>query len=134
MSSESIAWPAPQVAARPLVDKLHGWVTTVDHKRLGILYIVYALIFLVVGGIEATLMRIQLMYPHSSFVSPQVFNRLMTMHGTTMIFFVAMPVLFGFANYFVPIMIGARDMAFPRLNAFSFWLSGISAFLLYFSF
>src|SRR5271155_5169633 len=134
MSSDAMALPSVGSAGRPWVETLHEWVTTVDHKRLGILYIAYALFFLVVGGIEATLMRIQLMYPHSSFVSPQVFNRLMTMHGTTMIFFVAMPVLFGFANYFVPIMIGARDMAFPRLNAFSFWLSGISAFLLYFSF
>ena len=102
---------------------LHEWVTTVDHKRLGILYIVYALIFLVVGGIEATIIRIQLIRPHNDFVSPQVFNRMFTMHGTTMIFFVAMPVLFGFANYLVPLMIGARDMAFPRLNAFSFWLT-----------
>src|SRR6202007_2962429 len=78
--------------------------------------------------------RIQRMYPHNSFVSPQVFNRMFTMHGTTMIFFVAMPVLFGFANYLVPLMIGARDMAFPRLNAFSFWLSAFGGFVLYFSF
>ncbi len=113
---------------------LHEWVTTVDHKRLGILYIVYALIFLVIGGIEATIMRIQLMRPHNDFVSPQVFNRMFTMHGTTMIFFVAMPVLFGFANYLVPLMIGARDMAFPRLNAFSFWLTAFGGLLLYFSF
>src|SRR5271156_1514674 len=134
MASDALAIQNVGPAEKPWVETLHEWVTTVDHKRLGILYIVYALIFLVVGGIEATLMRIQLMFPHYSFVSPQVFNRLFTMHGTTMIFFVAMPILFGFANYFVPIMIGARDMAFPRLNAFSFWLSGISAFLLYFSF
>src|ERR1700737_2197904 len=122
MSTDSMAWPAPQVEARPFVDKLHEWVTTVDHKRLGILYIAYALVFLVVGGIEATIIRIQLMHPHNDFVSPQVFNRMFTKHGTTMIFFVAMPILFGFANYLVPLMIGARDMAFPRLNAFSFWL------------
>ena len=74
------------------------------------------------------------MYPHNDFVSPQVFNRMFTMHGTTMIFFFAMPILFGFGNYLVPLMIGARDMAFPRLNAFSFWLSALSGFLLYFSF
>src|SRR6185436_3977106 len=86
-----------------------------------------------VAGVEALVIRIQLMYPHNDFVSPQVFNRMFTMHGTTMIFFVVMPILFGFGNYLVPLMIGARDMAFPRLNAFSFWLSALSGFLLYFS-
>src|SRR5579871_5840190 len=133
MSTDAIALHAADSGDRTWMALAHEWITTVDHKRIGILYISFALFFLVVGGIEATIMRIQLAYPHNSFVSPQVFNRVMTLHGTTMIFFVAMPVLFGFANYFVPIMIGARDMAFPRLNAFSFWVSGISAFLLYFS-
>jgi cytochrome c oxidase subunit 1 len=109
-------------------------VTTVDHKRLGILYVLYALVFLVVGGIEATIMRLQLIRPHNELVSPQAFNRLFTMHGTTMIFFVAMPMVFGFANYLVPLMIGARDMAFPRLNAFSFWMSALGGVFLYFSF
>src|SRR6201982_853540 len=134
MSSNAITIPAPQVEEKPWVDTLHEWVTTVDHKQLGILYILYALFFLVIGGIEATIIRIQLMRPHNDFVSPQVFNRMFTMHGTTMIFFVVMPVLFGFANYLVPLMIGARDMAFPRLNAFSFWLTAFGGFLLYFSF
>src|ERR1700694_512155 len=134
MSTESIALPRPEAESRPLVDKLHQWVTTVDHKRLGILYIIYALLFLVFGGIEATIMRIQLMRPHNNFVSPQVFNRMFTMHGTTMMFFVAMPVMFGFANYLIPLMIGARDMAFPRLNAFSFWMTAFGGLLLYFSF
>src|SRR5271156_3782704 len=134
MSSDSIALPRAEATSRPLVDALHGWVTTVDHKRLGILYILYALVFLVIGGLEATIIRIQLMRPHNDFVSPQLFNRMFTMHGTTMIFFVAMPILFGFANYLVPLMIGARDMAFPRLNAFSFWLSFLGGLLLYFSF
>src|SRR6201997_1416485 len=134
MSSDSIALPRAEAASRPLADALHGWVITVDHKRLGILYILYALIFLVIGGIEAGIMRIQLMHAHNDFVSPQVFNRMFTMHGTTMIFFVAMPLVFGFANYLVPLMIGARDMAFPRLNAFSFWLMALGGFLLYFSF
>src|SRR6185369_14326096 len=103
------------------------------HKRLGVMYILFALVFLVIGGIEATVMRIQLVVPHNHFVSPQVFNRMFTMHGTTMIFFVAMPVLFGFANYLLPLMIGARDMAFPRLNAFSFWMTAFGGILLYFS-
>src|ERR1035438_9313254 len=73
-------------AVQPLFDRVHGWITTVDHKRLGILYIVYALFFLVIGGIEASIMRLQLIRPHNDFVSPQVFNRMFTMHGTTMIF------------------------------------------------
>jgi cytochrome c oxidase subunit 1 len=108
-------------------------VTTVDHKRLGILYLGYALLFLVIGGIEAGIMRIQLIRAHNDFVSPQVFNRIFTMHGTTMIFFVVMPIAFGFANYLIPLMIGARDMAFPRLNAFGFWLMAFGGLLLYFS-
>jgi cytochrome c oxidase subunit I len=115
-------------------ETLHEWVTTVDHKRIGLLYILYALLFLAGAGVEALVIRIQLMYPHNDFVSPQVFNRMFTMHGTTMIFFFAMPILFGFGNYLVPLMVGARDMAFPRLNAFSFWLSALSGVLLYFSF
>src|SRR5882762_1473183 len=101
MSTESLALPQPASTTRPLVDRLHGWITTVDHKRLGVLYIGYALLFLCIGGIEAAAMRIQLIGPHYTFVSPQVFNRLFTMHGTTMIFFVVMPLVFGFANYLV---------------------------------
>ena len=121
-------------ASRPLPLRLHEWVTTVDHKRLGILYILFGLVFLTAGGIEATIMRLQLIGPHKDLVSPEVFNRMFTMHGTTMIFFVAMPLVFGFANYLVPLMIGARDMAFPRLNAFSFWMTALGGIFLYFSF
>src|SRR6201996_4148971 len=134
MSSNVITVPVGQTEDRVWVDELHQWLTTVDHKRLGILYILSALLFLVIGGVEALIIRIQLMHSHNNFVSPEVFNRMFTMHGTTMIFFVAMPVLFGFANYLIPLMIGARDMAFPRLNAFSFWLSFMGGILLYFSF
>jgi cytochrome c oxidase subunit 1 len=119
---------------RPLTVRLHEWVTTVDHKRLGILYILFGLVFLALGGIEAVVMRLQLIRAHNDLVSPQVFNRMFTMHGTTMIFFVAMPLVFGFANYLVPLMIGARDMAFPRLNAFSFWMTALGGCFLYFSF
>jgi len=133
MSANAMTLDNVQVSDRTWLETLHGWLTTVDHKRIGILYVLYALFFIVVAGTEAILIRIQLMYPHNNFVSPQVFNRLFTMHGTTMIFYVAIPVLFGFANYLVPLMIGARDMAFPRLNAFSFWLTALSGFLLYFS-
>src|SRR6202046_5555899 len=134
MSSDALAIETAGAAEKPWVENLHEWVITVDHKRLGVLYIVFAFCCLGVGGIEATIMRIQLMRPQNDFVSPQVFNRMFTMHGTTMIFFVAMPVLFGFANYLIPLMIGARDMAFPRLNAFSFWLTAFGGLLLYFSF
>jgi len=135
MSTGSIAWDATAGTTRkPLVETLHDWVTTVDHKRLGIMYVLFALLFLVIGGVEAIIMRIQLMRPLNNFVSPEVFNRMFTMHGTTMIFFVAMPLVFGFANYLVPIMIGARDMAFPRLNAFSFWMTALGGLLLYSSF
>src|SRR5471032_1709747 len=112
----------------------NSWVTTVDHKRLGMMYIGYALVFLVIGGIEAAIMRIQLIAPHQTFVSPQTFNRLFTMHGTTMVFFVGMPILFGFGNYLIPLMIGARDMAFPRLNAFSFWIAALGGLMLYYSY
>src|SRR5580698_4467227 len=134
MSTGSIAWDTSATTRTSLVQKLHDWVTTVDHKRLGLLYIFFGLTFLVVGGVEAMIMRIQLIRPLNHFVSPQVFNRMFTMHGTTMIFFVAMPLVFGFANYLVPLMIGARDMAFPRLNAFSFWMTAFGGILLYSSF
>src|ERR1700680_397638 len=133
MATDAISTLRADTDSQPLVGKLHEWVTTGDHKRLSILYIVYALVFLMIGGIEAAIMRIQLIRPHNNFVSPEVFNRLFTMHGTTMIFFVVMPVLFGFANYLIPLMIGARDMAFPRLNAFSFWMTAFGGLLLYFS-
>src|SRR5271168_4751444 len=134
MASESIALPGVAESTRGITERLHDWVVTVDHKKLGLMYIMYALVFLVIGGVEATIMRIQLIVPHNHFVSPQVFNRIFTMHGTTMIFFVAMPILFGFGNYLIPLMIGARDMAFPRLNDWSFWLTAFGGLLLYFSF
>jgi len=134
VASETLAIAPTGLSTRSLAERLHEWAVTVDHKRLGILYIGYALVFLVIGGVEATIMRVQLAVPNNHFVSPQVFNRMFTMHGTTMIFFVAMPILFGFSNYTVPLMIGARDMAFPRLNAFSFWLTAFGGLLLYFSF
>src|SRR5580693_4945965 len=133
MSSETIALSTVGPDARPIGERLHDWIVTVDHKKLGILYILYALFFLVVAGIEAIIMRIQLIVPHNHFVSPQIFNRMMTMHGTTMIFFMVMPILFGFGTYLIPLMIGARDMAFPRLNAFGFWLTAFGGMLLYFS-
>lgn len=113
---------------------LHEWTTTVDHKKLGVMYVLMAIVFLVVGGIEALMMRVQLFYPRNDVLSADVFNQLFTMHGTTMVFFVGMPILIGMGNYLVPLMIGARDMAFPRLNAFGFWITLFGGLLTYFSF
>src|SRR5215475_5213569 len=129
-----LAIPPVEAEADPLFRRIHGWIITIDHKRLGLMYIMYGLFFFVVAGIEATLIRIQLAFPRNDFISPQLFNQLFTMHGTTMVFLVGMPLIFGFANYLVPLMIGARDMAFPRLNSFGFWLSALGGLLLYFSF
>lgn len=98
------------------------WLTTVDHKKIGIMYLVAGAFFFVLGGLEAMLIRLQLMFPESNFVSAQAFNELITMHGTTMIFLAAMPLLFGFMNFIVPLQIGARDVAFPFLNSLGFWL------------
>src|SRR6185295_5800129 len=104
MTTDAVVIPGTAGAAdlgRSWTEVLHDWVTTVDHKRIGVLYILYALMFIVIAGCEALVIRIQLMFPHNDFVSPPVFNRMFTMHGTTMIFFMAMPVLFGFSNYLV---------------------------------
>ncbi len=130
-----IAMEAPKATAsgKTIFDHLQEWVTTVDHKKLGLMYIMHGLTFFLVGGLEATLMRLQLALPNHDFLSPTLFNQLFTMHGTTMVFLVAMPIIFGFANYLVPLMIGARDLAFPRLNSFGFWLSVFGGLILYFS-
>lgn len=101
---------------------LWDWLTTVDHKKIGILYLLGGLFFFVLGGIEALLIRLQLMYPNNDLVSLGLFNELITMHGTTMIFLAAMPILFGFMNAVVPLQIGARDVAFPFINSLGFWM------------
>lgn len=110
------------------------WSCSVDHKKLGLMYIGCGLIFFLVGGLEAAFMRLQLARAQSEIIDPETFNQLFTMHGTTMVFLVGMPVLLGFGNYLIPLMIGARDMAFPRLNAFGFWLFIFGGLLLYFSY
>jgi cytochrome c oxidase subunit I len=120
-------------ARRPLLAVLHDWVVTVDHKRLGVMYVISGLVFLVVAGLEASAIRLQLASSGLHVVPPGTFNRLFTMHGTTMVFLVGIPIVFGFANYLVPLMIGARDLAFPRLNAFGFWAFLFGGLLLYFS-
>jgi len=111
-----------------------GWITTVDHKRIGVMYAVASLCFLVLGGIEAVMMRTQLALPNNEFISAQVFNSMLTMHGTTMIFLFVMPMSAAFFNYLVPLMIGARDVAFPRLNSLSFWIFLFGGLLLNSSF
>jgi cytochrome c oxidase subunit I len=99
-----------------------GWLATTDHKRIGVLYLVTAFAFMMLGGVEALLMRTQLAEPSNTLLTSQRYNQVLTMHGTTMVFLVVMPLWAGFANYLVPLQIGARDMAFPRLNALSYWL------------
>ncbi len=99
-----------------------SWLTTVDHKRIGALYLYTALAFFILGGIEAVIMRAQLMGPNGTVVSAETFNQLFTMHGTTMIFLAIMPLSAAFFNFLIPLQIGARDVAFPRLNAFSYWV------------
>ena len=118
----------------PALSRLHEWVATTDHKKLGVMYVTAGLMFFVIAGIEGMLMRWQLAGPGQAILMPDDFNRLFTMHGTTMVFFVGMPILFGTANFIVPLQIGARDLAFPRLNAFGFWLFLLGGLLLYFSY
>jgi cytochrome c oxidase subunit 1 len=114
--------------------RLHDLVVTTDHKKLGLMYIGAGLVFFIMAGLMASVMRLQLAAPNNGVVSPQVFNRLFTMHGTTMVFLFGMPIIAGLMNYLVPLMIGARDMAFPRLNAFGFWMFFFGGLLLYFSY
>jgi cytochrome c oxidase subunit 1 len=102
--------------------RVASWLVTVDHKRIGIMYIATSLVFFVLGGILAVLMRAQLATPNETLLTKSSYNEVLTMHGTTMIFLVVVPILAGFGNYLVPLMIGARDVAFPRLNALSYWL------------
>ncbi len=131
----SVASPVPTPAAAELRPTgLLRWVTSVDHKDIGVLYLLTSLGFFVLGGIEALLMRIQLAVPRNSFLDPGAYDAVFTVHGTTMIFLVVMPVLLGFSNYIVPLQIGARDMAFPRLNALSYWLFLFGGLVLYWGF
>jgi cytochrome c oxidase subunit I len=126
--------PRPEIVAHEVADEPRGWTswfTTVDHKRIGILYMVTAFVFFLVGGTEALLMRIQLGVPENTFLEPATYNQILTMHGTTMVFLFVVPMMTGFANYIVPLQVGARDMAFPRLNALSYWLFLFGGFVFY---
>src|SRR3954453_16940129 len=99
-----------------------AWLTTTDPKKIGLLYLFATFLFFIIGGVEALIMRLQLAQPNGTLLPGEVYNSLVTMHGTTMVFLFVVPVLAGFGNYMCPLMIGARDMAFPRLNALSYWL------------
>src|SRR5690606_7583030 len=125
MATVQESFPTQRAAILPRPKSTTGfwsWVTTVDHKRIGIMYAVTAIFFFLVGGIEALIIRLQLFSPDMNVVSADVFNQLFTMHGTTMVFLAVMPLSAAFFNYLLPLMLGARDVAFPRLNAFSYWL------------
>src|SRR5262249_43377052 len=111
-----------------------SWISTTDHKKLGILYIYTGVFFFLVGGVEASLIRLQLMQPDNTGLSPEAYDQVFTLHGTTMIFLFLMPTVAGFGNYLVPLMIGTRDMAFPRLNALGYWLLFFAAIFLTSSF
>src|SRR6266403_518643 len=134
MATQEIALPGVKQPGASLIDFLHGLVVTVDHKKLGLMYVGTAIGFLIVAGLMAVAIRLQLAIPNNTLLGPDVFNRFFTMHGTAMVFLVGMPIIAGLGNYLVPLMIGTRDMAFPRLNAFGYWMFLFGGLLLYFSY
>src|SRR5918992_5578680 len=111
-----------------------SWFTTIDHKKIGILYGATALVFFLVGGLEALLIRAQLAGPDGTLLDADQYNQIFTMHGVTMVFLFVMPMSAAFFNYFIPLMIGARDVAFPRLNAYGYWTFLLGGLFLYSSF
>ncbi len=121
----------PRVGAN---EGLIAWIASVDHKQIGILYILTSFVFFLVGGLEALLMRWQLASPNNGAIGPTAYNQIFTMHGTTMVFLAVMPLLFGFGVFFVPLQIGAKDMAFPRLNALGYWVFALGGVMMYYSF
>jgi cytochrome c oxidase subunit I+III len=110
---------------------LYGWAATVDHKRIGRRYMVTAAVFFVLAGIDALVIRTQLARPEAQVVDPVLYNQLFSLHGTAMIFLFATPMLIGFGNFLVPLMLGTRDMAFPRLNAFGYWVFAAAGVLMF---
>src|SRR6478609_8691143 len=126
--------PVPMITRRSVRPEPRGWtswITTTDHKRIGIMYMVLTFAFFMLGGVEALMMRLQLSQADNTLLTPQTYNELFTMHGSTMVFLFIVPFWAGVANYFVPLMIGARDMAFPKLNALSFWLLAAGGLVFY---
>src|SRR5262249_22300358 len=129
MTTVTRTLPAASPAARPVILRrpkattgFWGWLTTVDHKNIGSPYGPTAPVFFVLGGVEALLIRLQLAGPNGTVLTASQYNTLFTMHGTTMVFLLGMPLAVGFGNYLVPLQIGARDVAFPRLNMFGWWV------------
>ena len=137
MTAGTVARPegrSPEIIVGGFPERRSGWidwVTTTDHKKIGILYLFTTAFFFLVGGVEALLMRLQLGSPDNTFLDPTTYNQLFTLHGTTMIFMVIVPIAAGFGNYLVPLMLGTRDMAFPRLNMLSWWLLIAGGLVLY---
>ena len=127
--TESVLYHRPIFKSRVI-----DWILTIDHKKIGILYTVTAFLFFLVGGIEAMLIRLQLAQPNGTILNPDLYNQIFTMHGTTMIFLAVMPFGIGIGNYVIPLMIGAHDVAFPRLNALSYWVFLFGGLLMYSSF
>ncbi|HUF36277.1 MAG TPA: cbb3-type cytochrome c oxidase subunit I, partial [Gemmatimonadales bacterium] len=136
--------PAARPATEPGPDRLWrtwerppgviGWLSAVNHRVIGFRFIATAMFFFLIGGLEALAMRAQLASPQAGLISPELYNQIMTMHGTTMMFFFAVPVMEGLGIYFVPLMLGARDMAFPRMNALGYWIYVIAGVTLYWGF
>ncbi len=131
--SELVVLPDTVEELKRFEDKnsILSWVSSCDHKQLGILYMLTALGFFLIAGCEALYMRLQLAVPNNNLLTPEAYNELFTLHGTTMIFLVVVPMLLGFSVYLLPLMIGARDMAFPRLNALAYWLLLFGGVFLY---
>src|SRR3954463_8284185 len=128
--------PRPEITVHAVQPESRGWtswITTTDHKKIGIMYLWTVAVFFLMGGVEALLIRLQLAVPDNNLISPEKYNELLTMHGTTMVFLVIVPVWAGFANYLIPLMIGARDVAFPRINAWSYWMFLFGGIALYVS-
>src|SRR5919199_4813117 len=134
MASAALPARQPRYLKRSTKSGIWGWIITVDHKRIGMLYGATAFLFFLVGGIEAELIRLQLARPNGHVLSAQAYNTMFTMHGLTMIFLVVMPMGVALMNFIVPLQIGARDVAFPRLNAFSYWVFLFGGLFLYSSF
>ena len=131
MATETLAPPKPKSYDDTFFKPISLWLTTTDHKLIGIMYMTTGILSFVIGGVFALIMRVQLSQPNETVLSGDTYNQLLSAHGTTMIFFFVTIFMTGVANYFVPIMIGARDMAFPRLNLLGFWMIPFSILIYY---